>query len=68
MTRARALALLPLLAGIALTGCSGDPQENYCEAVAEHQGVRMPGFFGYLLWSFGILLPLFVLVTVLFLR
>jgi len=27
----------------------------------------MPSFFGYLLYSFGILLPVFVLVSILFL-
>ena len=34
MTRAGSLLLL---VGLALTGCSGDPQEAYCEAVTEHQ-------------------------------
>ncbi|HYG70487.1 MAG TPA: sodium:proton antiporter, partial [Anaeromyxobacteraceae bacterium] len=38
------------------------------KAIAEGAGVRMPGFFGYLAWSAAILLPLFVAVTVLFLR
>ncbi|HXG62706.1 MAG TPA: sodium:proton antiporter [Planctomycetota bacterium] len=38
------------------------------KAVAEHDGVRMPSFFGYVLWSGAILLPLFAGVTVLFLR
>ena len=32
----RALVVL-LLAALALSGCSGDPQEDYCEAVADHQ-------------------------------
>ena len=27
------------------------------------RGVKMPSFFGYMLWSVGILIPLFVLVT-----
>jgi len=30
-------ALVLLLAVLALSGCSGDPQETYCEAVSEHQ-------------------------------
>ena len=34
MTRA---ASLLLLAALALTGCSGDPQEDYCAAVSDHQ-------------------------------
>ena len=37
------------------------------KAIAEQSGVRMPSFFGYLLYSFGILLPVFVLVSFLFL-
>ncbi len=36
-------------------------------AIAEKSGVPMPSFFGYMLYSFGILIPLFVLVTFLFL-
>lgn len=35
-------------------------------AIARSAGVRMPSFFGYMVWSGAILLPLFVLVTVLF--
>ncbi len=37
------------------------------KAVAEHAGVRMPGFFGYMLYSAVILLPLFVILTLVFL-
>ena len=36
------------------------------KAIAEKNGVRMPSFFGYMLYSAGVLLPLFVLVTWLF--
>ena len=38
------------------------------KAVAEHAGVRMPTFGGYLLWSMAVLLPVFGLITVIFLR
>jgi Na+/H+ antiporter NhaD/arsenite permease-like protein len=38
------------------------------KAMAEHRGVAMPGFFGYMAWSGAILLPLFVLVTLVFFR
>jgi Na+/H+ antiporter NhaD/arsenite permease-like protein len=38
------------------------------KAVAQRFGVDMPGFFGYLLYSVAVLLPLFVLTTFLFLR
>ena len=33
----RALAALPLLACLALAGCSGDPQADYCDTVSDHQ-------------------------------
>ncbi|HEX2514480.1 MAG TPA: sodium:proton antiporter [Chloroflexota bacterium] len=36
------------------------------KAMAEHRGVPMPGFFGYMLWSLAVLVPLFVVVTVVF--
>ncbi len=36
------------------------------KSIAEQRGVRMPGFFGYMVYSSLILLPLFVVVTVLF--
>jgi Na+/H+ antiporter NhaD/arsenite permease-like protein len=36
------------------------------KAIAEERGVRMPSFFGYMLWSGAVLIPLFVLVTFLF--
>lgn len=35
--------------------------------IASHHRVRMPGFFGYMLWSAVILLPLFLLESLLFL-
>lgn len=37
------------------------------KAIAEQGGVRMPGFFGYMGWSCAILLPVFVVVTLVFL-
>ena len=37
-------------------------------AIARDAGVRMPGFFAYMLWSGFILLPLFALLTLIFLR
>ena len=37
------------------------------KAIAEQAGVKMPSFFGYCCYSFGVLLPVFVLVSLLFL-
>lgn len=36
------------------------------KAISEGLGVRMPTFFGYMVWSFLFLIPLFILVTVIF--
>lgn len=36
------------------------------KAIAEESGVRMPSFFGYMLYSILILIPLFVLCTLVF--
>lgn len=36
------------------------------KAIAEKSGVRMPSFFGYMLYSCAILLPLFILTTLIF--
>jgi Na+/H+ antiporter NhaD/arsenite permease-like protein len=33
------------------------------KAIAEDRGVKMPSFFGYMAWSVGILVPLFVVMT-----
>lgn len=38
------------------------------KAVAEHSGVKMPSFFGYMAWSAAVLLPVFALLTLLFFR
>jgi Na+/H+ antiporter NhaD/arsenite permease-like protein len=37
-------------------------------AIARQAGVKMPSFFGYMLWSGCILIPAFVLVTLIFFR
>jgi Na+/H+ antiporter NhaD/arsenite permease-like protein len=38
------------------------------KAIAEANGMKMPSFFGYMRWSLLFLLPIFILVTVLFIR
>ena len=46
----------------------GNAPNFMVKAIAEENGVKMPSFFGYLAYSVGILLPLFVLVSLLFFR
>jgi Na+/H+ antiporter NhaD/arsenite permease-like protein len=36
------------------------------KTICEHRKVKMPSFFGYMLWSCGILVPLFIIVTFVF--
>ena len=44
----------------------GNAPNFMVKAIAEQRKVAMPSFFGYLAWSFGILVPLFVLHTLIF--
>ena len=46
----------------------GNAPNFMVKAIAEQSGIRMPSFFGYMLWSVGILVPLFVIVSFVFLR
>lgn len=41
----------------------GNAPNFMVRSIAEEQGVPMPSFFGYMLWSGGILLPIFALLT-----
>jgi Na+/H+ antiporter NhaD/arsenite permease-like protein len=38
------------------------------KAIAEENSVKMPSFFGYMLYSVGILIPIFIIVTFVFFR
>jgi hypothetical protein len=38
------------------------------KSIAEKAGVEMPSFFGYIVYSAAILLPIFVLVTFVLLK
>ncbi|WP_304334336.1 sodium:proton antiporter [Conchiformibius steedae] len=44
----------------------GNAPNFMVKAIAEQRKVPMPSFFGYMAWSFGILVPLFVLHTFIF--
>jgi Na+/H+ antiporter NhaD/arsenite permease-like protein len=46
----------------------GNAPNLMVRSIAAHRGVRMPGFFGFMTWSCGLLLPVFVLLTLLFYR
>lgn len=63
---AMAPILVAISAGAVFMGANtyiGNAPNLMVKAIAEDRGVRMPSFFGYMLWSVGILLPLFALMT-----
>lgn len=66
-----ATTLAAISAGAVFMGANtyiGNAPNLMVKAIAEDRGVKMPSFFGYMLWSVGILVPLFVLMTFLFFR
>ncbi|MEO7547677.1 MAG: sodium:proton antiporter, partial [Ramlibacter sp.] len=46
----------------------GNAPNLMVKAIAEERGVKMPSFFGYMLWSGAILVPLFVVMTFIWFR
>jgi Na+/H+ antiporter NhaD/arsenite permease-like protein len=44
----------------------GNAPNLMVKSVAEHRGVKMPGFFGYMAWSCAVLVPLFMAMTFMF--
>ena len=44
----------------------GNAPNFMVKAIAEEAGVRMPSFFGYMAWSCAVLIPVFIVVTLLF--
>lgn len=44
----------------------GNAPNFMVKAIAEEQGINMPSFFGYMLYSVAILIPIFILVTFIF--
>lgn len=44
----------------------GNAPNFMVRSICEERGIKMPSFFGYMLWSGAILLPLFAVLTVLF--
>ncbi len=58
--------LVAISAGAVFMGANtyiGNAPNLMVKAIAEDRGVKMPSFFGYMAWSFGILVPLFALMT-----
>ncbi len=71
LTTEMATTLAAISAGAVFMGANtyiGNAPNMMVKAIAEDRGVRMPSFFGYMFWSGGILIPLFVVMTFIFFR
>jgi Na+/H+ antiporter NhaD/arsenite permease-like protein len=63
--------LAAISAGAVFMGANtyiGNAPNMMVKAVAEDRGVKMPSFFGYMAWSGAVLLPLFVVLTLIWFR
>lgn len=61
-----ATTLIAISAGAVFMGANtyiGNAPNFMVRSIAESQGVKMPSFFGYMGWSCGILVPLFLILT-----
>ena len=69
---ARAAGLLAAIScGAVFMGANtyiGNGPNFMVKAIAEENGVKMPSFFGYMLYSGAVLIPVFIVVTVIFFR
>ena len=66
-----ATTLAAISAGSVFMGANsyiGNAPNFMVKAIVEDRGLRMPSFFGYMAWSFGILVPLFVVLTFIWMR
>lgn len=72
------LLMGPMAATLAAISCGsvfmgaisyiGNAPNMMVKSIAEQRGIRMPSFFGYMKWSCGVLIPLFILMTFIFFR
>ncbi|MCU0244852.1 MAG: sodium:proton antiporter, partial [Acidobacteria bacterium] len=65
------LFLMAISAGAVFMGANsyiGNGPNFMVKVIAEENKLKMPSFFGYMLYSFVVLVPLYVVVTLLFFR
>ncbi len=63
--------LAAISAGAVFMGANsyiGNAPNLMVKAIAEDRGVKMPSFFGYMLWSGAVLIPLFIVMTFIWFR
>jgi Na+/H+ antiporter NhaD/arsenite permease-like protein len=65
----KAVYLLAISCGAVFMGANtyiGNAPNFMVKSIAEESGIKMPGFFGYMAYSVLILIPIFILVTIIF--
>lgn len=71
LTGARADVLRAISSGAVFFGALtyiGNAPNMMVRSIAAHRGIRMPGFFGYMLWAAALLLPALIAQSLLFFR
>ena len=61
--------LMAISSGAVFMGANtyiGNAPNFMVKSIAENSKINMPSFFGYMLWSFCILMPLFILVNIIY--
>src|SRR5690606_28561468 len=69
LMREMAGTLIAISAGAVFMGANtyiGNAPNFMVRAIAQERGVPMPSFFGYMVWSIAILVPIFLLLTLIF--
>jgi Na+/H+ antiporter NhaD/arsenite permease-like protein len=64
-----ALTLAAISSGAVYMGANsyiGNAPNFMVYAIAKDAGIRMPSFFGYMVWSGAVLIPIFILTTLIF--
>ena len=63
--------LLAISCGAVFMGANtyiGNAPNFMVKAIAEENGVKMPSFFGYMVWSTAILIPVFIVVSLFYFK
>jgi len=69
LTTTLASTLAAISCGAVFMGANsyiGNAPNLMVKAIAEERGIKMPSFFGYMAWSCAVLVPLFVVMTLIF--
>jgi Na+/H+ antiporter NhaD/arsenite permease-like protein len=66
-----ATTLAAISAGAVFMGANtyiGNAPNFMVKAIAEERGIAMPSFFGYMAWSCAVLVPLFIVMTLIWFK